>query len=267
MLTIKHRNGATVIRLQHGPVNTLDLDLLRALPGAVARAPGPLVITGAGRAFSAGLDLRRILEEQDGYTAAVLAALCDALLAVFEHPAPTVAAVNGHAIAGGCVLALACDARLMSAGQIGLTELALGVPFPAAALQIARHALGAMASRVILHADTVEPADGVRLGLIDQIVPAGQLLDRAITLAAAMAAGDGHAYALAKRQLHQTVTAYAATVSDEDIIRAWTSPATRDRLATHLARLRCRDRPDLQTCDGGTPAGHHLGKQAPWASG
>ena len=120
---------------------------------------------------------------------------------------------------------------------------------------------------MILRADTVGPAAAARLGLVDQVVPAGQLLDRAVTLAAVMAAGDGHAYALAKRQLHQAVTAPAATVPDQDILRAWTSPATRDRLAAHLARLRRRGRPDLQTGDGGAPDRHHLGEQVPWASG
>ncbi len=120
-----------------------------------------------------------------------------------------------------------------------------------------------MASRVILRGDTVEPAGAVRLGLIDQIVPGNQLLDRAIT----MAAGDGYSYALAERQLHQRVTAHAAKVPDKGIIRAWTSPTTRDRLTTHMARLRRRGRPDLQACDGCTAAGHHLAEQAPWAPG
>jgi enoyl-CoA hydratase/carnithine racemase len=106
MLSIDRRGDVTVVRLQHGPVNALYVDLLRALPDAVTHAPGPLVITGAGRSFSAGLDLRRILQDEDSYTAALLAALCDALLAAFDHPAPTVAAVNGHAIAAGCLLAL-----------------------------------------------------------------------------------------------------------------------------------------------------------------
>ena len=110
MLSIDRRGDVTVVRLQDGPVNALDVDLLRALPGAVTHAPGPLVITGAGRSFGAGLDLRRILQGEDSYTAALLSALCDALLAAFDHPAPTVAAVNGHAIAAGCLLALACDA-------------------------------------------------------------------------------------------------------------------------------------------------------------
>ncbi|MGI8723130.1 MAG: enoyl-CoA hydratase-related protein, partial [Geodermatophilaceae bacterium] len=60
----------------------------------------------------------------------------------FTHPRPVVAAVNGHAIAGGCVLAAAADVRLMSDGSIGLTELNVGVAFPTAALEIARHAAG-----------------------------------------------------------------------------------------------------------------------------
>ena len=67
----------------------------------------------------------------------------------------------------------------MAAGPIGLTELALGVPFPAAALQIARYALGAAASRMILRGDAVQPANAVRLGVADQIVPGDELLDRA----------------------------------------------------------------------------------------
>jgi enoyl-CoA hydratase len=237
MLTIDRRDEVTVLRLEHGPVNALDVELLRAVSDAVREATGPLVLTGAGRSFSAGVDLRRVVEADAGYTAALLAALSDAFLAVFDHPAPTVAAVNGHAIAGGCVLALACDARLMAAGRIGLTELAVGVPFPIAALEITRYALGPAASRVVLGAGTVEPDDAVRSGLVDDVVAADELLDRAVALATGPAGQDPAAYALTKRQLHRPVAEALAGSDDRDVVRAWTSQPTRDRLAVQVATL------------------------------
>jgi enoyl-CoA hydratase len=240
MLTVDRRDGITVARLEHGPVNALDLELLRAVTDVVRETSGPLVLTGAGRSFSAGVDLRRIVEEEPGYTADLLAALSDAFLAVFDHPAPTVAAVNGHAIAGGCVLALACDLRLMATGRIGLTELAVGVPFPVAALEITRWALGPAASRVVLGAGTFEPDDAVRLGLVHEVVTGDELLDRAVALAAAAAAHDPAAYAFVKRQLHRPVGQAVDGVSDQDVVHAWTSPGTRDRLTAQVARLRRR---------------------------
>src|SRR3954447_24242005 len=169
MLTVHDLDEVTVVRMGHGPVNALDLELLLGLTAAVQECRGPLVLTGSGRAFSAGADLRRVVEGDEQYTTAFLAALSDMFLVVFDHPAPTVAAVNGHAIAGGCVLALACDLRLMATGRIGLTELSVGVPFPSAAREITRYALGPMAPRVVLRADTLEAADAVRVGLVDDV--------------------------------------------------------------------------------------------------
>ena len=101
------------------------------------------MITGAGRCFSAGVDLPAIVNGGAEYTDRFMTALSAAFLAVFDHPAPVVAAINGHAIAGGCVFAMAADIRLMSAGTIGLTELAVGAMFPMAAIEICRYAMGA----------------------------------------------------------------------------------------------------------------------------
>ena len=104
---------------------------------------GPLVITGAGRVFSAGVDLNRVLEGGADYTDRLIPALSDVFDALFCFPGPTVAAINGAAIAGGCVLACACDRRLISPDAgIGAAELRVGVPFPVAALEVMRYACG-----------------------------------------------------------------------------------------------------------------------------
>ena len=144
MLDVEQRSGVTVLRLRHGKVNALDVDLLRAITVAMREAPpdAAVVITGAGTAFSAGVDLKRIVDGGHSYVREFLPALSAAFMAVFDHPGPVVAAINGHAIAGGCVLAAACDLRLMSRGTIGLAELSVGVPFPPAAVEILRYAIG-----------------------------------------------------------------------------------------------------------------------------
>ena len=147
----------------------MDAELLHALTDAVTASDRALVLTGTGSAFSAGVDLRRILDGGRPYTEEFLTALSRMFRAVFDHPRPTVAAVNGHAIAGGCVLALACDVRLMSGGRIGLAELAVGVPFPTSALEIVRHALGTSADRAVLRAETVGPERALALGMVDEV--------------------------------------------------------------------------------------------------
>jgi enoyl-CoA hydratase len=150
MLEVEQDSGVSVLRLRHGKVNALDLELLHAITEALAAADEQtaVVITGTGTAFSAGVDLQRVVAGGAPYLAEFLPALTAAFLAIFDHPGPVLAAINGHAIAGGCVIAAACDVRVMSQGMIGLAELSVGVPFPVAALEIVRHAAGPAASRL-----------------------------------------------------------------------------------------------------------------------
>src|SRR5690349_13241143 len=105
-------------------------------------------MTGSGSSFSAGVDLFRIVNQGPGYGRQFLPVLDDFLRKTLTFPKPVIAAINGHAIAGGCILAAACDYRIMTDGQgrIGIPELAVGVPFPALPLQImaARLADGAL---------------------------------------------------------------------------------------------------------------------------
>ena len=243
MLNIEERGDVTVLRLEHGRVNAMDAELLDAVTAAVTATDRAVLITGTGTAFSAGVDLRRILDGGPTYVADFLVALSRMFRAVFDHPRPTVAAVNGHAIAGGCVLALACDVRLMSGGRIGLAELAVGVPFPVAALEIVRHALGPRADRVLLGADTVDAEQALALGLVDQLTGPGDLLPRGLSLAAELASRSPEAYRSAKERLHRPArAAIDAATPDEHaaVLDGWTSAETRGRIEAALERLATR---------------------------
>jgi len=204
-------DGVAVVRLAHGKVNALDLDLLnstaetfRELDRGDDRA---IVLTGAGRAFSAGVDLWQILDGGDEYVRAFLPALSTAFLEVFTVGKPVVAAVNGHAIAGGMIFAAACDHRIMADGdgRIGVTELQVGVPFPIVALEILGFALGEPAARqAVLAADTVSARDALERGYVDALVEPDALVPAAVE--AARAAADrvpADTYRFTKQQLRQ----------------------------------------------------------------
>lgn len=240
MMDVDLVDGVTTLRLDHPPVNALDLELLDAIVATMGHLDGPVVITGAGRCFSAGVDLRAISDGGSEYTDRFITSLSPALLAVFDHPAPVVAAVNGHAIAGGCVLAMAADVRLMSAGTIGITELAVGVPFPMAALEICRYAMGTSATRAALQADTIDVDSASVRGWVDEVVAAADLFPRAIAVAHELGQHSPTAYAATKEQLHRPArTAIDAGAETDAKVRAsWTSDDTRARVTAFIDALR-----------------------------
>ena len=245
MLETEDRSGVTVLRLQHGKVNALDTELLRAITAAMRELDpaGAVVITGHGSAFSAGVDLKRIVDGGQPYVREFLPALTEMFLAVFNHPGPALAAVNGHAIAGGCVLAAACDVRLMSGGRIGLAELTVGVPFPTVALEIMRHAIGPAAGNLVLTARLLDAAQAQSIGLIHDVEAPEALLDSAVALAQTMAKTPAEVFSLSKRQLQLPARA-AMDGHDADevaIAAGWESSGTRDAIAGYLASLGQRE--------------------------
>jgi enoyl-CoA hydratase len=232
-------DGVTIVRFDNAPVNALDLDLLEVIIASMHRVEGPVVITGAGRAFSAGVDLRALADGGADYAGRFVEALSEAFLAIYDHPAPVVAAINGHAIAGGCVLAMCADVRLMSGGTIGLTELAVGVPFPVAALEICRDGMGITAARAALQAKTIDADTALARGWIDAVVPKDELLSQALAAARELGQYSPAAYAATKKQLHKPVRAAvdAGTTTDENVRASWISEETRDRLNGFLESL------------------------------
>jgi enoyl-CoA hydratase len=247
VISVEDHDGVAVVRLEHGKVNALDLELLRAITATMSRlvdAPAA-VLTGAGTVFSAGVDLRRIVDGGPAYVREFLPALSDAFLAVFDHPRPVVAAVNGHALAGGCVLAAACDLRLMSGGTIGLTELLVGVPFPVTPLEIMRFAVGPAVAGLALTGRTMGPDEASRIGLVDTVVEPDELLPDAVHRAAELARTPFAVYAMTKQQLHRFTRQRIEQLRPVDDRRAaglWGSEEARAAAAQYLGRLG-RERP------------------------
>ncbi|HKS98759.1 MAG TPA: enoyl-CoA hydratase/isomerase family protein [Rugosimonospora sp.] len=245
MIEVERHGDVRVVRLRHGKVNVLDLELLLALRDAFAglRDAAAVVLTGEGRAFSAGVDLRRLLDGGPGYTAEFLPALSGACRAVFEHPRPVVAAVNGHAIAGGCVLVAACDRRYMSGGTIGVSELAVGVPFPTVPLEVLRFAAGSATADLVLSARTMSPAQGLAVGLVDEVVAPEQLMARALDEAERLARIPAATFALTKTQLRRDAVRRIETGERADaqrLLAAWTGPQVRAAIAAFLDDLAAR---------------------------
>jgi len=216
---------------------------MRGLDAEEVRA---VVLTGAGRAFSAGVDLDRVADGGPGYVTEFLPALVRAFRAVFDLGKPVVAAINGHAIAGGCVLAAACDHRIMAtgAGTIGVPELYVGVPFPGAAFEIMRYALGPVdARRAILGGVNHPPAQALAHGYVDELAAPEDLLDRARTVAGRLAAAiPADTFRYTKRQLHAEANRRMA--DDEPVLELWQAAAADGLVRAFMERtVRARRNP------------------------
>jgi enoyl-CoA hydratase len=239
-------DGIAVLRLSHGPVNAMDLELCEAIADAfrsLATDPArAVVLTGAGRSFSAGVDLRRLLDGGEEYVHRFLPALDAALRTPFELGKPVVAAVNGHAVAGGAVLAAAADRVLMAdgPGRIGIPEIVVVVPFPRVPIEVVRHAVGDVAAhRLVIGAKTHSAADAVGFGLVDEVVPADELLDRAVAAARALATDiPPDTFTMTKAQLRREHVERMDRYSDEaeGVARLWARRVADGWIADYLAK-------------------------------
>ena len=238
-MDVESIDGVNVVRLNRPPVNALDFALVEDAVATMSTLQGPVVITGTGNCFSAGVDLRAVAQGGREYTDRFLDVMPSAFLAVFDYPWPVVAAINGHAIAGGCVVAMAADVRLMSGGLIGLTEVAVGVPFPVAALEICRYAMGTTVSGAMLRAENIDAPTALARGWVDEVVAPDELLPRAIAMARALGQNSPFAYAATKSQLHGPARAAIDAGGDIDpLVRTgWLSDETFARIEAFLRGL------------------------------
>lgn len=195
-------DGIAHVLLDDGKANVLNEATCAALRGGIEAAAearaGALVIHGRERMFSGGIDLSLVRDEDARRRSTGLQTVAHTLLAVWTAPIPTVAAVTGHAIAGGAILAMACDRRIGTAGpfKVGINETRLRMVFPTWALVIAQAGIRPSAwNETILQGDLVDPEGGVRTGILDEVLDAEAHAARVAEVAAGLAEIPTRAYA------------------------------------------------------------------------
>jgi enoyl-CoA hydratase/carnithine racemase len=249
--TIEQIDDVAVVTMTSNKVNALDDDFFTDLQAAMAELqsapPLPVVLTGTSRCFSAGLNLLDLYEFDRTTLAAFVDRFGETMLAWFSLPRPTVAAVNGHAIAGGCVVALACDLRIAADSddaKIGLNEVQVGIPFPGVPFEITRHALAPGRLReALLMGALYTPEEALTRGLVDEIVEADALLPRAVAVARSIAPDSLEAYATIKAHLLAPALARVTESReriDREFLDVWFSEPARRQMDEVRQRLLSR---------------------------
>jgi enoyl-CoA hydratase len=231
MLIETERQGrVSVLRLHRPPVNAADLPFARAIHDAVVAARGDaataaVVVTGIPGYFCAGVDTRAIPSYDADTRAEMLRTINRTILALYSCPKPVVAAVSGHALGAGLVLALTADVRLAARGEfkLGLTESVAGIPFPACPLVVIRAELAPDVLRVLaIGSASHRPESEVMRGVVDRVIAPEELVTEAVREADALAEHRGHA--VVNRQIRASAIAEmerAVVHGDEPMFRGW----------------------------------------------
>jgi enoyl-CoA hydratase len=206
-VTIEASGDVACVRVDRPPANALDLELLEqgraALDELAASQPAAVVLTGREGFFSAGVDLKLAPTLDAAGQRRMVEGINRLFAGWYAFPRPLVCAVNGHAIAGGLILALCGDHRVGARGSsYGLTELRAGIPYPAVAMAVVRAELTPPAARrLVLGAGLVDAETAAALGVFDELADPGDVLERSLEAARGLAALPRTAYERIKGQL------------------------------------------------------------------
>ena len=244
MLDVSINNGIAEICMQHGKVNAMSLEFVREMNRVLescADEPNvqQTILCGNGRIFSAGVDLKRVVEEGNEYLDDFLPALVKMFLLAFEFPKPLIAAINGHAVAGGCVLACAADYRVISdRARIGVPELRVGVPFPSSGMEIMRWATTPQAFRKMINTGATYVGDeAVTAGLADEAAGAEELMNVARQALEPFSVVPPDVFRLTKRQMRRPVRESidrGSEVLGQEINQLWRAPETRAAVTAYV---------------------------------
>lgn len=248
MLDIQQHGNLREIRLDRPPVNALNPELMTALATAVraAAADGArgLVLSGGPKVFSAGLDVPYLLGLEPEPLRHAWNVFFEGARALAESPIPVVAAVGGHSPAGGCVLALCCDYRVMAHGpfRIGLNEVEVGLVVPEAIQYLLQRVVGRYrAERLLVAGAMVEAEQAQAIGLVDELVDVDHVATRARLWLEDLLARPNQALLATRRLARADLVAALRDPARMDLdgfLRAWFEPGTQAALRAMVARIK-----------------------------
>ena len=248
VVSVEIRDEIAVLTLDRPKANAFDPALVAELSAALsahAKARGVVLASAAPGIFSAGWDLPFLIDRNRAEMEGFVSSYCDLVRQLFVFGPPVVAALSGHAIAGGLIFAMAADERIAAQGRgkFGLSEVILGVSVPACLMEPFRHVVGARhMERLASTGENVDAEGALAMGLIDALVPAEELHDRAFARARFLAGLAGTAYAAIKLRSRAAAIARFDQARDHDpFLDFWFSEDARFRIRDMVARLKSRE--------------------------
>jgi enoyl-CoA hydratase/carnithine racemase len=249
LIAVDYQDTVAVVQLSRGVTNALNVELVNELGALLERidsdsSTSALVLGSSNDKFlSIGFDIPQLFDVPKKDFQTFFSEFNRVCLNLFTLPKPTMAAITGHAVAGGCILALCCDYRFIAEGKklMGLNEIKLGVPVPYLADCVLRDIVGTRYAREIM--DTGEfygPADLVRMGLVDKVLPGEDVMARAVEKAGLLGAWPRQAFALIKRNRVEAVEQRVLAHGEEKerlFVDCWYSAEARQRLREAMGKF------------------------------
>jgi enoyl-CoA hydratase/carnithine racemase len=249
VLSVDYRDEVAVVRLKRGVTNAINLELVEELAGALGKIEQDsevrgIVLTGSNdKFFSIGLDLPELFPLARREFEAFYRAFNRVCLQLYTHPMPTVAALTGHAVAGGCILALCCDYRFVAEGRklMGMNEIKLGVPVPYVADCVLRYVVGVRAAREMMDSGEFYPPETLlRMGMVDRVLPPDRVVEASIEKIRQVGSSPREAFAIIKRNRVEPIEAEVDARLEQKMslfVERWYSDAARERLRAAMAKF------------------------------
>jgi enoyl-CoA hydratase/carnithine racemase len=246
---VEHQSQVVILRMNRGITNAINSEMVLDLETKFAdfadesQVHGVVLTSSNSKFFSIGLDIPSLYDLHPADFKSFYQSYVHLCLEMMTFPKPVIAAITGHAIAGGYILSLCCDYRFILEGRklVGLNEIKLGLPVPFVADCILRQTVGFRKARDIMDSgDFYDPQDAIQLGLVDEIVSENLLIQRSITKIEDLVSSSIHAYSLLKRNRVQSIKEEIDARLDskkEEFVTSWFSPEARTFLKDAISKF------------------------------